>query len=90
VPSSTGAARATSLVLASMKGRLDGTSLRVRCRSQHHRLHGDRLVDERSTRSNAAFRAAAEGPLKGVLVYTDDTSSLRTSSAPRRRAPSDS
>jgi len=33
VPSSTGAARATSLVLASMKGRLDGTSLRSRCRS---------------------------------------------------------
>ena len=72
VPSSTGAARATSLVLASMKGRLDGTSLRVP-------IPDGSITDftaiVRSTsveEINAAFKAAAEGPLKGVLVYTED------------------
>ncbi|NNN02274.1 MAG: type I glyceraldehyde-3-phosphate dehydrogenase [Acidimicrobiaceae bacterium] len=72
VPSSTGAARATSLVLESMKGRLDGTSLRVP-------IPDGSITDftaiVRSTtvaEINAAFKAAAEGPLKGVLVYTED------------------
>jgi glyceraldehyde 3-phosphate dehydrogenase len=72
VPSSTGAARATSLVLESMKGRLDGTSLRVP-------IPDGSITDftaiVRSTsvaEINAAFKAAAEGELKGVLVYTED------------------
>lgn len=72
VPSSTGAARATSLVLESMKGRLDGTSLRVP-------IPDGSITDftaiVRSTtveQINAAFKAAAEGALKGVLVYTED------------------
>jgi len=72
VPSSTGAARATSLVLASMKGRLDGTSLRVP-------IPDGSITDftaiVRSTsveEINAAFKSAAEGSLKGVLVYTED------------------
>jgi glyceraldehyde 3-phosphate dehydrogenase len=72
VPSSTGAARATSLVLASMKGRLDGTSLRVPVPvgsiTDFTAIVSSTTVDA----VNAAFRAAAEGPLKGVLVYTDD------------------
>jgi glyceraldehyde 3-phosphate dehydrogenase len=72
VPSSTGAARATSLVLASMKGRLDGTSLRVPVPvgsiTDFTAITRSTSVDE----VNAAFRAAAEGPLKGVLVFTDD------------------
>jgi glyceraldehyde 3-phosphate dehydrogenase len=72
VPSSTGAARATSLVLASMKGRLDGTSLRVPIPvgsiTDFTAIVRSTSVDE----VNAAFRAAAEGPLKGVLVYTDE------------------
>jgi len=72
VPSSTGAARATSLVLASMKGRLDGTSLRVPVPvgsiTDFTAIVSSTSVDA----VNAAFRAAAEGPLKGVLVYTDD------------------
>ena len=72
VPSSTGAARATSLVLASMKGRLDGTSLRVPVPvgsiTDFTAIVSSTTVDA----VNAAFRAAAEGPLKGVLVFTDE------------------
>jgi glyceraldehyde 3-phosphate dehydrogenase len=72
VPASTGAARATSLVLASMKGRLDGTSLRVPVPvgsiTDFTAIVSSTTVDA----VNAAFRTAAEGPLKGVLVYTDD------------------
>ena len=72
VPSSTGAARATSLVLESMKGRLDGTSLRVPVPvgsiTDFTAIVRSTSVDE----VNAAFRAAAEGALKGVLVYTDE------------------
>jgi glyceraldehyde 3-phosphate dehydrogenase len=72
VPTATGAARATSLVLASMKGRLDGTSLRVPVPvgsiTDFTAIVSSTTVDA----VNAAFRAAAEGPMKGVLVYTDD------------------
>ena len=72
VPSSTGAARATSLVLEAMKGRLDGTSLRVPIPdgsiTDFTAIVRSTTVEE----INAAFKAAAEGPLKGVLVYTDE------------------
>jgi glyceraldehyde 3-phosphate dehydrogenase len=71
-PTSTGAARATSLVVEAMKGKLDGISLRVPVPTGsitdfNAVLSRDASVDE----VNAAFRAAAEGPLKGVLEYTD-------------------
>jgi glyceraldehyde 3-phosphate dehydrogenase len=74
VPTSTGAARATSLVLASMTGKLDGTSLRVP-------VPTGSIVDFTAnlTRAgtveqiNAAFKkAAASGPLKGIVRYTED------------------
>ncbi len=72
VPSSTGAARATSLVLEAMKGRLDGTSLRVPVPvgsiTDFTAIVRTTTVEE----INAAFEAAAEGALKGVLVYTED------------------
>jgi glyceraldehyde 3-phosphate dehydrogenase len=73
IPSSTGAARATSLVLESMKGRLDGTSLRVPVPDGSITdftgvLAKEVTVDE----VNAAFKAAAEsGPLSKVLVYNE-------------------
>jgi glyceraldehyde 3-phosphate dehydrogenase len=73
-PASTGAARATSLVLESMKGKLDGTSLRVPVPDGSITdftgvLNKDVTVDE----VNAAFKAAAEsGPLSKVLVYNED------------------
>jgi glyceraldehyde 3-phosphate dehydrogenase len=74
VPASTGAARATSLVLESMKGKLDGTALRVPVPDGSITdfvgiLGRDVTVDE----VNDAFRAAAKsGPLSNVLVYTDE------------------
>ena len=72
VPSSTGAARATSLVLASMKGRLDGTSLRVPV-PVGSITDFTAIVSSTTVEAvNEAFRAAAEGPLKGVLVFTED------------------
>ena len=72
VPSSTGAARATSLVLEAMKGRLDGTSLRVPIPdgsiTDFTAVVRTTTVEE----INAAFKTAAQGRLKGVLVYTDE------------------
>jgi len=74
VPASTGAARATSLVLESMKGRLDGTALRVPVQDGSITdfvgiLQRDVTVAE----VNDAFRAASQsGPLSSVLVYCED------------------
>jgi glyceraldehyde 3-phosphate dehydrogenase len=69
-PTSTGAARATSLVMQSMKGKLDGTALRVPVPTGSitdfvANLAKPATVDE----INAAFKSAAEGSLKGVLEY---------------------
>jgi glyceraldehyde 3-phosphate dehydrogenase len=74
VPASTGAARATSLVMQSMKGRLDGQALRVPVQDGSVTdftgiLGRDVTVEE----VNEAFRAAAgSGPLAKVLVYNED------------------
>ena len=74
VPTSTGAARATSLVLSAMKGKLDGTSLRVPVPTGSIVDFTANLKTEASVEQiNAAFKkAAASGPLKGVLRYTED------------------
>ena len=72
VPTSTGAARATSLVLESMKGKLDGTSLRVPVPTGSITDFVANLKKPASVEEiNAAFKAAAAGPLKGILEYTD-------------------
>ena len=74
VPASTGAARATGLVLQSMKGRLDGTGLRVPVPDGSITdfvgvLRRDVTVQE----VNDAYKAAAtSGPLSNVLDYCDD------------------
>ncbi len=74
VPTSTGAARATGLVLQSMQGRLDGTSLRVPVPTGSITdfvgvLDREVTVDE----VNAAFAAAAaSGPLEGILAYSEE------------------
>ncbi len=74
VPTGTGAARATSLVLTSMKGKLDGTSLRVP-------VPTGSIVDFTANLKTAATvaqinavykKAASSGPLKGILRYTED------------------
>jgi len=74
VPSSTGAARATGLVLQSMKGKLDGTSLRVPVPTGSITDFVGVLGQEVSVDEvNEAFRkAASEGPLAAVLTYTDE------------------
>jgi glyceraldehyde 3-phosphate dehydrogenase len=74
VPASTGAARATSLVLASMKGKLDGSALRVPVPDGSITDFTGILSREVTVAEvNAAFAAAAsDGPLSKVLVYTED------------------
>ena len=73
VPTSTGAARATGLVLESMKGKLDGTSLRVPVPTGSITDFVGNLSREVTVEEvNAAFKAAAEGDLAGVLVYSED------------------
>ena len=69
-PTSTGAARATSLVVAAMKGKLDGTSLRVPVPTGSITDFVANLKKPASTTEiNAAFESAAAGSLKGVLEY---------------------
>jgi len=74
VPSSTGAARATGLVLQAMQGKLDGTALRVPVPDGSVTdftgvLKTEATVDQ----INEAFRAAAtDGPLAAVLDYSDE------------------
>ena len=74
VPASSGAARATSLVLESMKGRLDGAALRVPV-ADGSITDFTAVIPGAVTAEqvNAAFAAAAStGPLSKVLVYTED------------------
>jgi glyceraldehyde 3-phosphate dehydrogenase len=74
VPASTGAARATSLVLPQMKGRLDGSALRVPVPDGSITDFTGILGREvTAAEVNDAFKAAAtSGPLSKVLVYTED------------------
>jgi glyceraldehyde 3-phosphate dehydrogenase len=73
IPTTTGAARATALVLPELKGKLDGMAMRVPVMDGSVtdlvvQLTREASVDE----VNAAYRAAADGPLKGYLHYTSD------------------
>lgn len=73
IPTSTGAAKAVGLVLPELKGRLDGVSVRVPTPNVSvvdlvFEAKRDTTVEE----VNAAIRAAADGPMKGVLGYTDE------------------
>jgi glyceraldehyde 3-phosphate dehydrogenase len=73
IPTTTGAAKATGLVLPELKGRLDGFSLRVPVMDGSITDLVVNLEQEATKEEvNAAFRAAAEGPLKGLLHYTTD------------------
>lgn len=73
IPTSTGAAKAISLVIPELKGKLDGFAIRVPTPNVS-------VVDLTATLSkkvtaeeiNAAFKAASEGALKGLLGYTED------------------
>jgi glyceraldehyde 3-phosphate dehydrogenase (phosphorylating) len=73
IPTSTGAAKAVGLVLPELNGRLDGYAVRVP--TPNVSLVDLRFVAKRATSKdevNSAIKAAAEGPLKGVLDYTND------------------
>ncbi len=73
VPTSTGAAKAIGLVLPSLKGKLDGYALRVPVPTGSATDLTFEAGRETSVAEvNAAIRAAAEGPLKGYLRYTED------------------
>jgi glyceraldehyde 3-phosphate dehydrogenase len=72
IPTSTGAAKAVGLVLPELNGKLDGVAIRVptpnvSCVDLTFEASRDTTVEE----VNAAIRAAADGPLNGVLAYTD-------------------
>jgi glyceraldehyde 3-phosphate dehydrogenase len=72
IPTSTGAAKAIGLVLPALKGKLDGVSIRVP--TPNVSVVDLKFVAARATTKdeiNAAIRAAADGPMKGVLGYTD-------------------
>ena len=72
VPTSTGAAKAIGLVLPELKGKLDGYALRVPIPTGSVTDLTAELSRSASVEEiNAAFKAAAEGPLKGILKYYD-------------------
>jgi len=73
IPTSTGAAKAVGLVLPHLKGKLDGNAMRVPTPDGSVTdftalLKRDATVAE----INAALKAAADGPMKGILEYTTD------------------
>jgi glyceraldehyde 3-phosphate dehydrogenase len=73
IPTSTGAARAIGEVLPALKGKLDGMAIRVPTPNVSVVdlvVEVARPATERDV--NAALRAAADGPLKGILAYTED------------------
>jgi glyceraldehyde 3-phosphate dehydrogenase len=73
IPTSTGAARATALVIPELKGKLDGMSVRVPT-PDVSLVDLVAEVDKETTVAevNGALRAAADGPLEGILGYTDE------------------
>jgi glyceraldehyde 3-phosphate dehydrogenase len=73
IPTTTGAARAVGEVLPELKGKLDGMAMRVPVIDGSvvdlvAELEKDASIDD----INGAIKAAAEGPLKGILQYTED------------------
>jgi len=73
VPTSTGAAKAIGLVLPELKGKLDGYALRVPVPTGSATdLTFEAGRETTAAEVNAVMKAAAEGPLKGFLKYTED------------------
>jgi glyceraldehyde 3-phosphate dehydrogenase len=73
IPTTTGAAKATSLVIPELKGKIDGMSIRVPT-PDVSMTDLAVVVDKPVTveQVNAAFRKAADGELKGILKYTEE------------------
>jgi glyceraldehyde 3-phosphate dehydrogenase len=73
IPTSTGAAKAISLVMPELKGKLDGYAMRVPVPTGSATDLTVELAKEATAAEiNAAMKAAANGPLKGFLSYTED------------------
>ena len=73
IPTTTGAAKAISLVMPELKGKLDGYAMRVPTPDVSVVDLVVVLSKNATTEEvNAALKAAAEGPLKGILAYTED------------------
>jgi len=73
VPTSTGAAKAIGLVLPELKGKLDGYALRVPVPTGSATDLTVTVAREASVDEvKAAYKAAADGPFKGILTYTED------------------
>jgi glyceraldehyde 3-phosphate dehydrogenase len=73
VPSTTGAAKAIGLVMPELKGKLDGFALRVPVPTGS--ITDLTLVSEKPVtieEIKAAYKEASEGPMKGILLYTED------------------
>jgi glyceraldehyde 3-phosphate dehydrogenase len=73
IPTTTGAAKAIGLVMPELKGKLDGYSMRVP--TPDVSVVDLVAITSRSTTAeevNNAFKAAADGPMKGILAYTED------------------
>ena len=73
IPTSTGAAKAVGLVLPHLKGKLDGIAMRVPTPTGSV-TDLTCIVEKEVTAEevNAAMKAAADGPMKGILEYTED------------------
>ncbi|HEB75565.1 MAG TPA: type I glyceraldehyde-3-phosphate dehydrogenase [Nitrospirae bacterium] len=72
IPTTTGAARAVGLVLPELKGRLDGMAIRVPTPNVSLiDLVAEVSRDVTAEEVNTALKNAAEGPLKGILMYSD-------------------
>ena len=73
IPTTIGAVKAVSLVLPELKGKLDGYAMRVPTPDVSVvDLVAVLKKDATAAEVNAALKAAAEGPLKGILAYTED------------------
>ena len=73
IPTSTGAARAVGLVLPELNGKLHGIAFRVpTATGSVTDFVADLARDVTTDEVNQAFKEAAEGPLKGILEYTED------------------
>src|SRR6204780_1507187 len=73
IPTSTGAAKAIGLVMPALKGKLDGYAMRVPTPNVSVVDLVAVLAKPTTAEAvNAALRAAAEGPMKGILAYTED------------------
>jgi glyceraldehyde 3-phosphate dehydrogenase len=73
IPTTTGAARAIALVIPELKGKLDGFAMRVPVPTGSATDLTVELARETTKDEvNAAFKKAADGPLAGLLVYTED------------------